>query len=206
MKGRLLNLLLLFVLAMTVGCASSYKPINPSNLYLQTKIEDEDLSFSYEYDVLESMGNKRYSKKELRSNLKIIAVKIQNKTNKNISVSDDIGFYVNNIEVRLLEPDQITPSLSQNTVSYLLYLLLTPLKLITTESDGSTNVFPLGYGLGPGLTLLNIVRSSSSNAAFKKEITDNNIIGKSILSGETLSGIIAIRDIGYAPLSIKIKE
>ena len=206
MKRKLLNLLLGLILTMTVGCASSYKPINPSNLNLQTKIEKEELSFSYQYDVLQRKGNKKYSKKEQRNNFKLIAVKIQNKTNKSISVSEDIGFYVNNQEVSLIDPIQITQNMSQSTASYLLYLLLTPLKLISANSDGSENVVSIGYGIGPGLSVLNMIKSSSANSAFKKELTANNIIGKLIPSGETLSGIIAIRDIGYEPISVKIKE
>ena len=205
MKRKLLSLLLVSLLIMTVGCASSYKPINPSNLNLQTEIDKEDLSFSYEYDVLQAKGNKKYSKKELRNNLKLVAVKIKNKTNESISVSKDIGFYVNNQEIRLLDPIKATQNLNQSTLSYLFYLLLTPLKLMKYNSDGSVNVTPIGYGIGPGITLLNMITSGSANSAFKKELTTNNIIGKSIPAGETLSGIIVVRDIGYQPISIRLK-
>ena len=206
MKRKLLNLLLFFILMMSVGCASSYKPINPSNADLQTNIEGEDLNFSYEYDLLAKIGNKKYSKMEKRDNLKLIAVKIENKTKQEVLVSQDIGFYVNNKEVTLLQPYHYTHNMKQNTISYLFYLLLTPLKLIIQDENGSSGEIPVGYVLGPGITLINMIKSNSANSAFEKELTDNNIIGKSIAAGETLTGIISIEHMGYSPLTIKLKD
>ena len=205
MEIKVRNLLLILGVLMLLGCASAYKPINHSQ-NLNTKLEDENLVFKYSYDVLRNAGNKKYSKKETNNHIKVIAVSIKNKTNKEILVSENIDFYAGNMKVSILSPNEYSHSLKQNTVSYLFYLLLTPLKLIIASTNNDPDVIPIGYVLGPGITLLNIISSSSANAKFDDELTKNNILGKIIEPGEVLNGLIAIRGIGYEPLSIQLRK
>lgn len=206
MKIKVKSVLLILSVVLFWGCATSYKPINPSN-NLSTRIEDEDVIFKYSYDVLQNAGNKKYSKKETMNHIKLIAVSIKNKTEKVIVVSENVDFYAGNNKVSIISPEEYSHSLKQSTLSYLFYLLLTPLKLITVNQNNDANIIPIGYVLGPGITLLNMVSSSSANKKFDKELIENNILGKTIEPGDILNGLIAIRGIGYEPLSIKlIKE
>ena len=50
-----------------------------------------------------------------------------------------------------------------------MYLLLTPTKL-TTINNGEMNEYNIGYGLGPGLTLLNMAIAGSANSSFLYEM------------------------------------
>ncbi|MCD4818326.1 MAG: hypothetical protein K8S23_06510 [Candidatus Cloacimonetes bacterium] len=106
----------------------------------------------------------------------------------------------------LLNPSEYLSSLKQSTFAYLFYLLLTPVNLVIVNQSGQGDVIPIGLVLGPGITLLNTLSSSSANSKFQKELEENSIIGKTIKPDEDLKGLIAIRNIGYQPLSIKIRN
>ena len=205
MKIKLKNVLLILSVVLFWGCATSYKPINPSH-NLSTRMEDEDVIFKYSYDVLQNAGNKKYSRKETNNHIKIIAVSIKNKTEKVIDVSENVDFYAGDKKVSILSPEEYSHSLKQSTISYLFYLLLTPLKLIIANGNNVSDpdIIPIGYVLGPGITLLNVISSSSANKKFDEELIENNILGKTIEPGEILNGLIAIRGISYEPLSVKI--
>jgi hypothetical protein len=206
MKIKVWNLLIIGCLVIFCGCATSYKSINPSSRNLSTKLEDENFVFKYSYDILEEAGNKRYSKKETKNSIKLIAVSITNKTEDEIKVPENIDFYAGAYKVKLLEPNEYSHLLKQNTISYLLYLLLTPLQLRTGDPYNDPQIIPIGFVLGPGITLLNTLTSSSANSKIEKELIETNILGKIIQPGETLCGLICVRSIGYEPLSIKLNK
>ena len=199
------NVLLILSVVLFWGCATSYKPINPLH-NLNTTMEDENVIFKYSYNVLRNAGNERYSKKEANNYIKIVAVSIKNKSEKVIVVSENVNFYTGDKKVRLLSPEEYSHSLKQSTAGYFFYLLLSPLKLFIANgnNDSDPDIIPIGYILGPGITLLNVISASSANKKFDNELIENNIIDKTIEPGEILNGLIAIRDIGYEPLSIKI--
>ena len=148
MKIKVKSLLLILSVVLYWGCATSYKPINPSH-NLNTSVEDENVIFKYSYDVMQNAGNKKYSKKETNNHIKIIAVSIKNKTEKGIVVSENVDFYAGNKKVSILNPNEYSHSLKQSTLSYFFYLLLTPLKLFIASgnTDSDPDIIPIGYGL-----------------------------------------------------------
>ena len=68
------------------GCAGSFKSINPSSFQYTTQAENSDAELFYKYDVLRERENKKYSRKELKAGVRIIAVRITNTTGKTITV------------------------------------------------------------------------------------------------------------------------
>jgi hypothetical protein len=194
------------------GCASSYKPINPVSVNYTTSNLDDGISFSYRYDVLGEAGNKKYSRHEKTSFVKLVAVKITNLTGQKINLGSDVSFFAGTKIIYPLDPLIIKSELKQGVGVYLLYLLLTPVNLYTTNSSSnggyyssSTQTYPIGYILGPGISLGNILVSSSANQNFQQELLEYNI-NKDVENGQTIYALVGFRDIGYEPLTLKLKD
>lgn len=200
--------IVIFISLAMFGCAAGYKPISPTNLNYRTNSLNEGVHFSYKYDVLAEKGNKKYARKEISNNLKLVAVKISNYTDKSLVVGQDINFYSGYNLLVPVDPNIIKKEIKQSSASYLLYLLLTPLKLYvstTNENGVSVETYPIGYGLGPGLSLINMAISAGSNQKFADEINNYSLIGTEIKKGETVYGLVGFRDLGYDHIKIKIE-
>lgn len=184
------------------NCASSYQTISPKSInYVSTK-ETDNVEFQYKYGVLD----KKYGKKETKKGIKLVAVKITNNSNKDVVFGEDaILTYENGTEISVLENEDVFKALKQNTASYLLYLLLTPVNLYTSENGQETSSTPIGLVLGPGLAGGNMIVAGSANKKFKTEILENNIYGTLIKKGETKYGLIGIRTDTFDALKLKIK-
>ncbi|MEH0154720.1 hypothetical protein V6R21_11315 [Limibacter armeniacum] len=185
------------------SCASSFKSITPNSFNYSNQSNSDEVLFSYKYDILNERGNKKYFKKEAKKGIKVVAVKIVNNSNETLTVGQNLKLYSGNNEVNILQPSFVHSQLRQHTELHILYLLLTPVKLYTSNSNGDTNTYSIGYGLGPGLTALNMGIAAGANSNFKNELEQYFLNGKSIQPGETVYGIVGLVDSGYNPLSIK---
>ena len=195
-------LLFFSILAVLVSsCASSYKAINPSSLNFPDG--GADSNFSYKYNVLKQANNKKLARKEDKTQIRVVAIKIINNTGKTLKYGYNYKIYSGNTEVPVLPISEVTSSINQSAPIYLFYLLLTPARFyVSTETTQSST--PIGYVLGPGLAALNVGIAAAANKNFKKEMEANNILDKEIRIGETAYGMIGIRNTDYAPLSLKI--
>lgn len=194
------------------SCASAYKKINPETLNYISKSMESNIILEYKYDLLE----KKYKKKEITNNIKLIAIKVTNNNNndKAIVLGRDFKlFYENGNEVNLIETEKLFKTIKQSPASYLCYLLLSPAQLYsgtTTTSNGyysetkPANTFPIGLIVGPGLAGGNMIAASSANEHFKNELMQYNLNGKTIKKGETVFGLIGSNSNSYD--SIKIKK
>jgi hypothetical protein len=85
----------------------------------------------------------------------------------------------------------------------LLYLLLTPMQLYTTDESGNTETTPIGLIIGPGIALGNMAGAGAANQNFLQELLQYNIINKTIEPGQTMHGLISIRDNGYNAIRLE---
>lgn len=134
---------------------------------------------------------------------------LTNNTDSAINVSKDLSFYSGNHQVIPMEPALIKNILKQIVPVYIPYLLLTFVNLTVTKitpSNTTTNVYPIGLVLGPVITIGNMAVAGSGNSNMLMELNEYNILNKDIKKGETIYGIIGIRDIGYSPISVRLKE
>jgi hypothetical protein len=180
------------------SCAASYKPINPSKI-IYPSVENGD-QFSYKYNVLRLAGNKKLAKKEDKFNVRIVAIRIVNNSNRVLRHGYNFDFYSGDQKARMLEPDVVSASIKQSVPIYLLYLLLTGMRFET--SSGSILI---GYVIGPGITAGNMIVAGSANKRFREELIEYSIIEREIKPGETFHGLIGISDNTYLPLTIRIK-
>jgi len=194
-----LSMLLISAVLFT-SCAGSYYAINPDRLNYTAKTDNEGVLLNYRYAVLEQQGNKKYAKKETRKGIKLVAISLTNTTEKPVFYNK-LAFYSGSRAFSPLDINTIHRELKQAAASYLLFLFLTPMNLTIGYSS-----MPIGLGLGPGITISNMVTASRANKSFKEELLEQDLRDAVIDSGETIYGIIGFYGIGYDPLSIKIKN
>jgi hypothetical protein len=210
MKNLLEKTLIITLVLVLTGCAASYKPINPPTLNYNSHDLQDGIQFSYKHDVLQEKGNKKYAKKEDKRGVKLVAIKITNHTDADINVGRDLVFYSSQNQIFPMEPKTVHIEIKQIVPGYLPYLILTALKLIITKPNNyggtTTDVYPIGYVLGPGITFGNMLIAGTANKSMLNELYNYNILSQDIPKGETVYGIIAIKDSGYIPLSVKLKK
>lgn len=198
---------ILFGMAVIImsSCASSYRQINPHYSDYQSTTNDE-VTLNYRYDILKKSDNKKYDKKANQNNIRLVGVEIVNNSKESIQLGKNYGIYSSQSQITLLTPDQSSDKLKQGVGGHIFYMLLTPLKLIITDSNGIAQSYSIGYGLGPGLTLLNMTTAGSANNKMKKELELYNLLNRPIPAGEAVKGIIAFESDDHPALSLKKVE
>ncbi len=207
MKKTISKILTFTFVIILSGCAATYKPINPPTLNYNSHDLQDGIWLSYKYDVLREKGNRKYAKKEDKKGVKLIAIKITNNTDTVINVGKDAAFYSGQNQIFPMEPMAIKESIKQIVPGYLPYLLLTFTNLYVTKStyySVTTETYPIGLVLGPTITIGNMAVAGSANKNMLNELYDYNILSRDIQKGETVYGIIGVRDMGYIPISVKM--
>ena len=172
------------------SCASGYKVIAPENIkYVSTNTVD-NVKLEYKYDLLV----KKYTKKEVKEGVKVVAIKITNNSDKDLMFGRELTLrYADDTELYIMESDRVFKTLKQSPASYLWYLLLSPMNLYTTGNDGQqTSSTPIGLAIGPGLAGGNMITAGSANKKFKNELLDYDINATIIKKGETKYGLIGV--------------
>jgi hypothetical protein len=197
--------LLSIVLSLTC-CDSAYHEINPVSLNYRSGNSADSVALQYKYDVLSG----KYARNESRQGIKIVALKITNKTDRDLVFGRDLVLvYENGFPVNVSRAGDGFKILKQHPATYLWYLLLTPLNIYTTEYDSRgfeeyTNSFPIGLIAGPALSIGNMVAAGTANRKFKSELGRNELMGATIEKGETTTGLITINNPSYDALELQL--
>ncbi len=186
------------------SCASGYKYMQPEKIVYSNKLTEDGLQFSYFYNVLSETDNDDYSKKEIKSPIKVLAVKIKNETGRKLDIGEDVLFLKNGQPVETVSPKQVESQIKQGTLGYLFYLLLTPMNLTISRED-NTDTYPIGLAVGPGIAFGNMIYASSANSTFKKNLITENILTRQVGDGETVYGLLCILGSSMDPITIKLK-
>ena len=187
------------------SCASSYNAIRPTSLYYAEGVNYDGVRFSYQYDVLKQVGNRKYAKKEDKKGVQVVAVKLTNHTGRSLNFREDISVLSGGVPIGLMQPEIVTQQVKQNVPIYSLYLLLSFISVNTyNQYGGVESSTPVGLFIGPPVAVGNMVVAGSANGNFKKELLANNLLNRTIADGETVYGLISIGDNGYRPLSLKV--
>ncbi len=191
---------------MLTGCASGYKMISPESITYVSNDVSDNITLAYKYDLLQ----KKYAKRELKKGVKLLAVKITNNSEKDLTFGKDIKLtYEDGKDILVMESMNAFKTLKQSTVSYLWYLLLTPVNLYTTKTTNGfqqeTSSTPIGLLIGPGLAIGNMITSGSANKKFKTELLQYNVNGSLIGKGKTVYGLIPIRTTSFEAIKLKVE-
>ncbi|RTL57534.1 MAG: hypothetical protein EKK37_15980 [Sphingobacteriales bacterium] len=197
---------LLFVFTIFLfSCATKYYPINPTQVTYGNKAEKSDVDFYYRYDVMAAAKNGRQILKEIRNDIKIVAVKIYNSSNQQITIGENAKFYEGDKELQVVPTDILKRRMKQGVIPYLGYLALSPITFSYEKDGGAKTVQIFGGAIvGGTLAAANMWNASKANAKLKKNLDTYSIIGKNVLPGETVYGLIALQRVGYIPLQLKI--
>jgi hypothetical protein len=207
---RLLSLGLLASTLLGSGCAASYTPIHPEHIATyQSSPTGAPLQFGYQYDALRLRGrNKKYAKKELKHNYHVVAVRVTNTTASDINFSRDAVLYCGDHPVQPVTAQIAAQDMKQGVWIYLLYI---PLNLTiggTTTTNGygqTTTTGGTSLPTGPLIAGGNILGASLANANFRRDLENNNLINRNIRPGETVYGLISLREPTVAPLRLELR-
>lgn len=210
--NKMIRITALLVFALFLNsCASGYKKINPTAINYGSKSLETNVLLEYKYDLL----FKKYKKKETKNEVKLIAVKITNNSNRDITFGKDLKLtYENGFDLSYLPTDKLFKTLKQSPASYLWYLLLSPVQFYSgtkTTSNGyitktePANTFPIGLIAGPGIAVGNMIAASSANKNFKNDLTAFDITDRTIKQGETVFGLIGVNSNSYESIKVKMQ-
>ncbi|HTF21636.1 MAG TPA: hypothetical protein VK658_26335 [Chryseolinea sp.] len=189
------RMIVLVPLISAMGCASTYKPLDPASFTYSRSFEIPDtLRINYLYKTQAMTGNKRYDKRERRHGMAAVAVKIENLTDttieltrNNFSVSSPTG------NKTIYTPAAYSKKVKQWAAIHLLHTLWGPWAVSWQEDEyGETDVnfifIPIGAIVGIG----NAIRASKANGVNLENQERHKIWNKKIVPGSALYGLIAI--------------
>ena len=186
------------------SCASSYKSIEPSSFNFRNKELNDGVELKYEYEVLEQRGNKKFAKDETKRGLKVIAVEITNHTEETLVIGESLKFFSGESELIPLPPATVTKKINQCAACYLPYALLTLMTLNTSSGNGNVQSYPIGLVVGPIVTGVNIGVAASANKKLKRVLIENDIAGRSIEPGATVTGLITVGAYSFSALKPRV--
>lgn len=205
-KQKQMNLSKIGLLAAIIitlnSCAANYRMINPDKLSYNSNDRKNEILLEYKYDLLP----KKYAKKERRKDVRLVAIKITNNSENDITFGKEIKLtYDNGNEFYLIRQDKVFFYLKQNIVPYLLYGLLTPMTLNFSKNRKQTSSVPIGLFLGPVLAGGNMAFAATANKQFRTELYKFNLMGVVIKPGETKIGLIGIASDNHDAIKIKLE-
>ena len=198
---------IIFISFLLSSCAGSYHQIKPSVISYHAHNNLEKIDFYYKYDVNQERKNNKYAKKEKKKGIKVIAVQIQNNSNKPLVIKDDISFYANNQRIYPMEPLALKSMIKQQGGYYLFYLLFLPMTFNTYDTQGNIeSSLPYGLVLGPALAIGNMIGASSANKNMTNEYSRENILTKTVEPGKKISGLLAFKSFDYPEITIQYEK
>lgn len=195
---------LFLVMLLNGSCARSYYKLQPEELSYTQPEQKNGLTFSYQYSILRN----KYLKKEDRKNIKLIAVKCINNTDRDLVFGTDIQLIREKGEAADFAGESyVYDKLRQRPASHLWWLLFTFFTVSFTEGSTyggqKTTTIPVGFALGPILTLTNVSVAAGANKGFKADLKKYNLLGRTIPKGDTVFGVVGVRTLRYEKLSLK---
>lgn len=202
MKQHFTTLCAAGLLACTTGCAGSYSLIQPKNIPSYTVSQSTGpVSLAYQFDALRLTGrNKKYVKKESKFGYRVVAVRLTNNWDREVNISRDLTLYCGDRSVTPVPGTIAARDLRQGVAIYLLYLLANvqiggTIDARTGATTGST-FLPTGIFIAGG----NMLVASGANGNLRKEFEAYDLTNRTLKPGETVYGILSLRETTVAPL------
>ncbi|UPL50001.1 hypothetical protein [Hymenobacter sublimis] len=196
--------------ALLTSCAGSYHAIRPERIssYQTGSAAGAPVDFSYRYSALLNGGpNKKYVKKERKQGYQVVAVQIKNNTGGDLNFSRDLELTFGDRPIMPVPSMQAANDLKQGVAIYLLYVLLNFNVGSYTTMNGqivedNRKFIPTGPFIAGG----NMLGASAANKNMRNEFTKYDLANKVIHPGETVYGIVALRETGVAPLKLTLRN
>ncbi|WP_133257072.1 hypothetical protein [Hymenobacter edaphi] len=190
------------------SCAGSYHQIRPANFtrYQSMGPAGTPVEFSYQFSALQMAGgNRKYIKKERKRGYQTVVVRVKNNTAADLNFSRDLELFFGDRPTMPVPAIQAANDLKQGVAIYVLYFLgIGQIGGTTDPYTGQTTggtLFPWGPLVGAG----NMIGAASANSNMRKEFVTNEMTNKVIRPGETVYGIISLREMNVAPLRLQLR-
>lgn len=207
MTPRFIQIFGVSLLAFSTGCAGSYTAIRPDKIATYTSVPtSEPVVLAYQFDVLRLRGgNKKYIKKETKNGYHVTAVRVTNNSDREINFSHDLTLLYGDRPVMPVSSTIAAHDLRQGVAIYLLYTLLN-LQVGGTR-DIQTGVTTGGTFLptGPFIAGGNMLGAAGANGNLRKEFEANDLTNRSIKPGETVYGIVSLRETSVSPIRVEMR-
>jgi hypothetical protein len=192
------------------GCAASYTPMQPERVATyQSSPVGAPLQFGYQYDALRQRGrNKKYAKKEQKKGYHVVAVRVTNTTATDLNFSRDMVLYSGDRPISPIAASIAAQDMKQGVWVYLLYVLLNFNVGGTTTTNGygqSTTTGGTYLPTGPFIAGGNILGASLANKNFQRDLEAYDLTNRTIRPGETVYGLLSLRDPSVAPLRLELR-
>lgn len=207
MRPPFIHLFAAGLLACTTGCAGSFSPIRPDKIATYTSVSSSSpVELGYQFDALRlAGGNKKYIKKEGKNGYHLTAVRVTNNGSQPVNFSQDMNLMYGDRPVAPVPAAVAAHDLKQGVAIYLLYLLLNVQVGGTTNPQ--TNVTTGGTFLptGPFIAGGNMLGASGANANLRKNLEMYDLTNRVIKPGETVYGIVSLREMTVSPLRLEMR-
>ncbi len=193
------------------GCAGSYTAIRPDRIATyQSSAPTAPVQFGYQFDALRLHGrNKKYTKKEQKKGYHVVAVRVTNTTAADINFSRDAVLYYGDHPVTPVAASIAAQDMKQGVAIYLLYILLNfnVGGTTTTSYTGQTTTTGSTFlPTGPFIAGGNMLGASLANNNFRRELEQYDLTNRVIRPGETVFGLISVRETSVAPLRLELRS
>lgn len=207
MNQRLNTFCAVGLLALATSCAGSYTPIRPKRItsYISSA-SSGPVSFAYQFDALRLGGpNKKYVKKEMKYGYHVVAVQVTNNWDREINFTRDLTLLYGDRPVMPVPAAIAAHDLRQGVAIYLLYLLANV--RVGGTTDVRTGATTGGTFLPTGLLIAggNMLGAGTANGNMRKELEANDLTNRTIKPGETVYGLISLRETAVAPLRVEFR-
>ncbi|UOQ82793.1 hypothetical protein [Hymenobacter sp. 5414T-23] len=165
------------------------------------------VEFSYQYSALLTNGpNKKYVKKERKKGYQVVAVRLKNNTSTDLNFSRDLELTFADRPVVPVSSLQAADDLKQGVAIYLLYVfgigrIGGSVDPYTGQTTGGT-ILPWGPVAAAG----NMLGASAANKNLKMEFARYDLTNKVLHPGETVYGIMSLRESNVAPLRLTLRN
>lgn len=183
-------------------CAQSYRPLSPRTLQYTASADTDELEFSYRYDVFAHRGNRKYSKREKKSGFSVLAIKVTNKTSRPLNLKRDLELFTDRGAIMPADNQITAKAIRQRVPIYLLYLLLN----VTYTSCNGPNCAVTFIPTGVVIAGINMGVAGGANKNMRAEFDEYQLNDRDLAPGETAHAIIAIPDLGFPALKMRVRQ
>jgi hypothetical protein len=191
------------------GCAGSYHAIHPERIstYQSVSTSSAPVEFAYQYSALLTNGaNKKYVKKEHKKGYQVVAVRLKNNTPNDLLFARDLELSFGDRPIVPVPAVQTATDLKQGVAIYALYILLNfniggTQNPYTGQTEGGT-FLPTGPFIAAG----NMIGAGGANKNLRQEFLRYDMANRVIRPGETVYGIISLRESNVAPLRVTLRN
>ena len=175
------------------GCATTYKQVPYDSLDYTGAQSTEGLNIAYRYEAQPGY----YGDKARKRGYDVVAVRVTNtQDTPAMLTAGTLRIASNGMPISAVRPNVVAGNIKQPVWTYLLWNLA---NITITDEDGFVAFIPLGLGI----SILNMITSSSANGKVQNAYTEQHLMGMTVPPGQTVEGLLFLSTTSFAPLTFE---